>query len=306
MRVVSFMNYKGGVGKTTTAANIGAGLAARGKRVLLIDLDPQANLTASFVPDTDDDVVAGLQADMTIKRWFEAHTSESGIAPPLSELVTIPVQVKQIVEPRDGKLALIASHLSLLDIDMRLAARLFAEDPRRARINHIKLHRILADALEDEEVSSYDYVLIDCAPDFGIVTRIAMVATDFVVVPAKAEPLSTMGMGYLVQSLRRLVDEYNALSPAIRFIKPEFLGVVFNMVQIYSGQPIASQQNVIKLASERIDIPVFKTMLRNASRTAISSTKAGVPAVLNSSGDGEVVAELNALTDEFLRRIEKS
>lgn len=304
MRVVSFMNYKGGVGKTTIAANIGTGLALRGYRVLLVDLDPQANLTSSFFPLEESD--SGVDEDQTIKRWFEAHAKELGMPPALSELLLEPEQITTLIGGQGGELRLIASHLSLLEIDMQLAGRLFAEDPNKARINRIKLHRILADALEDEEIASFDYVLIDCAPDFGIVTRIAMVASNFVVVPAKAETLSTVGLAYLIKSLRQLVAEYNGFSAAINRIEPKYVGVIFNMIQVYSGQPISSQQNVIGLlaASEKIDVPIFDTMLRNASRTAISATKSGVPAILSGTSESDVVAEFNALTDEFLRRIE--
>jgi len=301
MRVVSFMNYKGGVGKTTVTANIGAGLAARGHRVLLIDLDPQANLTTSLLPYVDEE--SSISQDQTIKGWFEAHVAGATEIPSLASLLTTPPHTATKVAPCGGTLQLVASHLSLLEIDMQLASTLFAEDPRKGRRNQLKVHRILADALEDEEFAKFDFIFIDCAPDFGIVTRIAMVASDFIVVPAKADHLSTIGIDYLVRSLRRLVVEHNGLSPAVSQVSPEFLGVIFNMVQVYGKQPVASQQNVMKITSENIDIPIFDTRLRYGSRAAIASARSGVPAVLGSAEDGELVAELNALTDEFARRI---
>lgn len=302
MRVISFMNYKGGVGKTTIAANIGAGLAARGHKVLMIDLDPQANLTESFFPFVNDE--SELPKDKTIQHWFTAHISDAADVPLLSDLTLRPPLVYQALGEKVGSVDLIASHLSLLEIDMELAEWLFA-DGQSPRGRRARLHRFLADALEDDGLSTYDYVLIDCAPDFGIVTRIAMVATDFVVVPAKPEPLSTTGIAYMVRSLKRLVEDYNALSSSIKQIKPDFLGVVFNMVQIYSGQPIAKQLQVIEAAKKNMPLDAFHTMLRNASKSAIDSTRSGVPAVLSSAVDGELVRELNTLADEFLRRIER-
>jgi chromosome partitioning protein len=270
--------------------------------VLLIDLDPQANLTESFFPYIDDE--SGLPRSTTIQQWFAAHIADAADVPLLSDLVLTPPLVNQALGEKAGNVDLIASHLSLLEIDMELAAWLFA-DGQSHRRKRARLHRFLADALEDDGLSTYHYVRIDFAPDFGIVTRIAMVASDFVVVPAKPEPLSTTGIAYMVRSLKRLVNEYNDLSSSIKQIKPDFLGVVFNMVQIYSGQPIAKQLQVIEAAKKVMPIDAFHTMLRNASKSAIDSTKSGVPAVLSSAVDGELVRELNTLTDEFLRRIER-
>lgn len=298
MRIVSVMNYKGGVGKTTIAANIGAGLAARGQKVLLLDLDPQASLTYSFFPEWD-----LAERGRGIMEWFDA--SETSPAPPsLSELVRAPERVNEIVRPSGGQVDVLTSDLSLLELDMRLAARLSVEDPGKARVSRIKTMRILADAFEEEAFATYDNILIDCAPDFGILTRMAMVASDFVLIPAKAEPLSTIGIGYLLQNLDRLVTEYQALSPSIAPIKPEVLGVIFNMIQLYSGQPIYSQQASINQLASTLNAPIFRATIRNASRAAISPSLSGIPAVLDDTGSSELAYDFHALTDELLQRME--
>src|SRR6266545_708510 len=80
MKVVSVINYKGGVGKTSLTANLGAELAYRGKRVLLIDLDAQASLTFSFIPP--DEWSSKYEANYTIKTWFDSF--ETGTPMPLS------------------------------------------------------------------------------------------------------------------------------------------------------------------------------------------------------------------------------
>ncbi|HEX6684099.1 MAG TPA: AAA family ATPase [Candidatus Limnocylindrales bacterium] len=298
MRVVSFMNYKGGVGKTTIAANLGAGLAKRGHRVLMLDLDPQTNLTFSFysIPDWELQVTS----NRSIKRWFDAQISNPGRVPRLSELVTTP-HANSLIGP-DGRLDLISSDLRLLDIDMRLAAKLHSADAQMTRVQHVRMHRMLADALEDEDITRYDYVLIDCAPDFGVVTRIAMVASDFLLVPAKPDRLSTMGISHFVGSLRELVREQNSLGAGVPKINPRFLGVVFTMIQVYGGQPTYAQQKIIERTARAKELPVFESMLRNANRAALASTESGIPAVLGS--DAEIVAELNALTKEFIERVE--
>src|SRR6185503_10195241 len=109
-RVVSVINYKGGVGKTTLTANIGAELANRGRKVLLIDLDPQASLTFCFY--TGKQWENELQDDRTILQWIGPAISGDG-PKPLSDFVITPPAVNKVVSPAGGRLDLIASHLGL-------------------------------------------------------------------------------------------------------------------------------------------------------------------------------------------------
>jgi chromosome partitioning protein len=296
------MNYKGGVGKTTLAANIGAGLAALGRRVLLIDLDPQSNLTFCFYPPLEWD--QDIRTRQTIKLWFDAHLTERAHVPRLSTLVLNPPRAQSHLPANAGELGLISSDLSLIDIDMKLYRALYNENSDRARSQQLRLHRILADALEDEENAGYDYVLIDCAPDFGIVNRIAVVASDFLLIPAKADHLSTLGISHLVGSVGDLVSEYHRMGAAAKRIKPQVLGVVFNMIQNYSKKPIAAQRDIVQRTTKDTLVPVFETTIRNAPGSAIRSTTDAVPAILTPADDGEFALELTNLTKEFLRRTE--
>jgi chromosome partitioning protein len=302
MRVVSIMNYKGGVGKTTIAANVGAGLASLGRRVLLIDLDPQTNLTFSFY--STDQWEADLAPKRTIKRWFDAQLTDRASVPRLSELRVTPEKVNDLIKSESGRLDLIPSHLGLIDIDMKLSRELYTDDQTRTRAQRLRLHRLLADALEDEEVAEYDYVLIDCAPDFGIVNRIAVVASDGLLVPAKADHLSSLGISHLVGSVNELLRYYRRLSTAVRPINPQFLGIVFTMVQVYSGKPVVSQQRVVNIVAKRTNVPIFDTTIRNAPRIAIDSARDGVPAILRTADETDVVSDLRTLTEEFVRRVE--
>src|ERR1700760_3091711 len=113
MQVITVMNYKGGVGKTTMTANLGAELANRGHRVLLIDLDPQANLTFSFY--SVERWREELRKDTTIMRWYEGDTP--GRKVDLHSLVVTPPTVNAEFGETGGQLDLIASHLKLIDID---------------------------------------------------------------------------------------------------------------------------------------------------------------------------------------------
>lgn len=118
MRIVSVINYKGGVGKTTLTANIGAELAFRGKKVLLIDLDPQASLTFSLV--RPEYWQQNLESEKTIKRWYESFDSSSPLS--LSSLVTRAPRIRDF--GNGGILRFIPSHLGLINVDLELATEL--------------------------------------------------------------------------------------------------------------------------------------------------------------------------------------
>src|SRR5215468_6527261 len=109
--VVSVINYKGGVGKTTLTANIGAELANRGRKVLLIDLDPQSSLTFSFytVQQWEDE----LEEHRTILQWIGGVLL--GRPKPLSDFVLTPPTVNKAISGTGGRLDLVASHLGLID-----------------------------------------------------------------------------------------------------------------------------------------------------------------------------------------------
>jgi chromosome partitioning protein len=187
VRIVSVMNYKGGVGKTTLTVNLAAEIANRGNRVLVIDLDPQTNLTFSFYGV--EEWTAEYRDTRTIKRWYDGELPGQDVR--LEELVLTPERVNDIVKGNNGQLDLISSHLGLIDIDLRLAAHLGGGTTIDvAKSKFLRLHGCLSAALRSPAFRDYDLVLIDCPPNFGIVTKTAIVASDFILVPAKADYLS--------------------------------------------------------------------------------------------------------------------
>src|SRR4051812_4611990 len=250
MRVVAVMNYKGGVGKTTLTANLGAVAASRGKHVLLLDLDPQTNLTFSFF--SIDDWHDRLKDNYTIKRWYGAEIPGRDIS--LTDLVVTPERVNTVLSNTAGRLDLISSHLGLIDIDLELAARLGGTTTLDgSKRKFLDLHGCLRRALMgNDQFSGYDLVLIDCAPNFGLVTKTAIVASEHVLVPAQADYLSTLGLAYLGGNLTTLVAQFNDYvhhkggDQGHRSIDPGLLGVVFTMVQIYSQQVVLAQHQYIE------------------------------------------------------------
>jgi len=304
MQVITVMNYKGGVGKTTLTANLGAEIAKRGHRVLLIDLDPQANLTFSFY--SVEQWREELRKDTTIMRWYEGEAP--GREVDLHRLVVTPPLVNAQVEESGGRLDLIASHLKLIDIDLRLAARLgggttLGESKRK----FLDLHGCLARALRHDAFREYDLVLIDCAPNFGLVTKTAIVASDHVLVPAKADYLSTLGIQYLVGNCDDLVAEYNDYvnhggRGDDRTIETRFLGVVFTMVKIYAGKPIGTQQYYMADVRLNAEMTVLDGVMRDSPRHFGDAGEGGVPAVLRAPVTDEIVVEFRRLATEILDR----
>ena len=303
MQVVAVMNYKGGVGKTTLTANLGAEIASRGHKVLLIDLDPQANLTFSFY--SIDQWIEDLRKDSTIMRWYEGDMPGRDVD--LHEVVVTPPEVNARIEESGGRLDLIPSHLKLIDIDLRLAARLgggttLGESKRK----FLDLHGCLARALKADAFREYDLVLIDCAPNFGLVTKTAIVASDWVLVPARADYLSTLGIAYLDGNCNELVAEYNDYAshgPAARAedqISPRFLGVVFTMVKFYANRPIATQQNYIEEVRVNSQIPVLQGVVRDSPKHFGDAGESGIPTVLRAPIDDEVAVEFRALAKEIV------
>jgi len=298
--VVSVINYKGGVGKTTLTANIGTELARRGRRVLLIDLDPQASLTFSFYEAKAWE--RQLADERTILQWF--GTVLDGTPASLRKYVDTPPIVNSLVSQHsDGRLDLIASHLNLVDVDLDFAALLGGSRFQKGSPRFVPLHRSLADALADPALDEYEVVLIDCAPNFTMVTRTGIVASEHLVVPAKPDYLSTLGIDYLRQKLSELVGDYNrVVGPGPGQINPTILGVIVTMIQYAGTNPIIAARNYIDQPGS-LEIPVFHQTIRESKTLFAPAGETGIPAVLAADGNPTVQYELQELTSEFLAKI---
>ena len=299
MKTVAVINYKGGVGKTTVVANIAAELAFRGQNILLIDLDPQASLTFSLLSvDVWEEHYA---ANTTIRNWYDAYIDQDQNLE-LASLILTP----RVSNNLNGCVDLICSHLSLINIDLELAARLSGGSMRQTRTNFLRLHSRLHDGLESIAITDkYDYVIIDCPPNFNIVTKTAIVASDRILVPAIPDFLSTLGIEELQRHIGELVKDFNGYaaesnSPSFDKIYPSIMGVIPTMVRIYANSPINAQQQFINRIRQT-GLPVFDTYIRRNDTTFGSAPEYGVPVVL---GDRSVNRnELERLTTEFLRRV---
>jgi chromosome partitioning protein len=301
MTVVSVINYKGGVGKTTVTANLGAELAHRGYRVLLIDLDPQASLTFSFLEPTVWE--RELADDRTILQWFGTVLDRGGSAP-LDPYVLTPTTVNEAIRQHsDGRLDLVPSHLMLTDADLDFAAQLGGSRFQHGSPHYLPLHRALADALAAPTFGEYQVVLIDCPPNFTMVTRTGIVASDHILIPARPDYLSTLGIDYLRKKVSELVTDFNRVAGGkADQISPQILGIVFTMVQYTGHGPLLALRNFIGHPAT-IEIPRFQQMIRDSKTVFAGAGEHGLPAVLMPDANVNVQYELQQLASEFLAKI---
>jgi len=300
MPVVSVINYKGGVGKTTLTANLGAYLAHRGKRVLLVDLDPQSSLTYSFfAPD-------GVhRPPNTLLDWFDSFVD--GIPRRrLSEFVAVPGAVNAKVSSRGGFVGLIPSHLRLIDLDGTLLVNAGMQNAR-AETHIFRLRRALYDGLADPALGSYDFVLIDCPPNFNVVTQSGIVASDHFLVPASPDYLSTLGTGALFACIKRFISEFieQAKDHGARDVTtPSPLGVVFTKVDYRLGHPTSAHQYYIEQVRRSVPEVAFFTHALRFNAVFGKENPNGVPAILWLKPTDKVFVELMALATEFLNNFD--
>ncbi|MDX9931803.1 MAG: AAA family ATPase [Bacteroidales bacterium] len=301
MKIISVINYKGGVGKTTLTANLAAELANRDYNVLMIDLDPQASLSFSFVKP--DDWKTDLATNKTIKNWFKPSNKKTS-KPKFADLIFEPHNVKNHLKGK-GKLHLVSSHLELINVDLELATLLSGANLKQAKQNFIKVHKTLADGIEQLR-DEYDVILIDCPPNFNIVTKNAIVASDNILIPAKPDYLSTLGIDYLIKSLNELISDFNEYckvedDETVDEINPIIIGVLFTMVQFYGGEPISAIRPFIS-QTKKLKIPVFEAYFRENKTLFADAPQYGVPVVLSNSYRPDIVQEINEFVDEFVNK----
>jgi chromosome partitioning protein len=304
MVTISIINYKGGVGKTTTTANLAGELAFRGFNILMIDLDPQSSLTFSFI--TSEDWKEKFAENKTIKSWFKPSRRT-----PITDFNNLIINLEKGL---DGKLDLVASHLELINVDLELATLLGGSNLRQSKQKFLRVHSMLLGGIKDLTKGSYDYVIIDCPPNFNIVTKNAIVASNHLLIPARPDYLSTIGIDYLIKSMESLIKEFNDYCDVqdeedVAKIDPQIAGVIFTMVQLYGNEPIATmrkyiaQTKEIKIESKNVNVNVFDQYIRENKTLYAEAAEKLEPVVLSNHQRSDIINELVKLVDEIETKI---
>ena len=176
-KIIALANQKGGVGKTTTTESLGIGLVKAGKRVLLVDADPQASLTVSLGISTPDEL--GITLTDILQQVLDDD---------------VPVADAAIVHHPEG-VDLLPANIELSAFEVGLISAMSRE-------------YVLRDALEPMK-AKYDYILIDCMPSLGMMTINALTAADSVIIPSQPNFLSTKGLNLLIQSISKVKKQAN-------------------------------------------------------------------------------------------------
>ena len=171
-KIISFANQKGGVGKTTTAINLSASLASLGKKVLLVDADPQANASS------------GLGIDIRSLQFTIYECLIDGVAP---EKAIVPAEVENLY--------VLPSHIDLVGAEIEMLNMENREHSLQKLLVPLK--------------PAYDYILIDCSPSLGLITVNALTASDSVIIPVQCEYFALEGISKLLNTIKIIKGKLN-------------------------------------------------------------------------------------------------
>jgi len=255
-KILSIINQKGGVGKTTTVINLAAGLSIKGKKVLVIDLDPQGNATTGLgLSNTEN-------SDLTIYSVLNGTKNISDV----------------ICKTNFQNLDLITSNVDLSGLEVETAS-----DSRRAFILKEQIMAYLKDSR-----AYYDYVLIDCPPSLSLLTIMALVASNSLVVPLQTEFFALEGLTQLMKTIERIKHNLN----------PELIitGILLTM---YDKRNKLSSQ-VEREARDYFKDKVYQTVVPRNVRLSEAPSH-GVPVLIYDKGCPGSKSYFN-FTEEFLNK----
>lgn len=211
-KVIAICNQKGGVSKTTTTANLGVGLVRAGKKVLVIDADPQGNLSQSLGIENPDELEVALPSIME-----QIMTGED-------------VDVtKGIVHHKEG-IDLMPCNIDLSAVDVSLV--------------HVLSREFIMKTYVDSMREFYDYILIDCMPSLGVITINSLTASDSVLIPVQAAYLSVKGLEQLIKTIslvKKLLNQeiqFEGILISMLNARTNYAKDIMELIREYYGEAI--------------------------------------------------------------------
>jgi chromosome partitioning protein len=265
-RKICFINYKGGVGKTSLIVNLAASLAREGKRVLLFDLDTQSNASIWL---------------LRLERWNKINSEGEGAIFSIFNPGTARIRdiiIRDVVEDRDGKkvlpgLDLVPTTFNLVDLESE-----YEIDPKRP-------HYLIFQEQVAEVENDYDYILFDCPPNILRASQCAVFSAHEVYVPANPDALSLIGFTLLVEKLSR----FHQLSASFRLgemgVPAQVRGLIFNAIKTNVDIEVPKMRMQLRLNQYRTarrvsaDAKIFRHQVRDAMVVRRAVTL-GLPVIL--------------------------
>ena len=236
-KIIAIVNQKGGVGKTTTSINLSASLGMLGKKVLMIDLDPQGNATTGV----------GVE--------------KKGLSNSIYEVLTLKSDINSaIVKTKSVNLDVIPAYLNLAGVEMELI-----ELERKFRESNQKINRVtrLKDELSKVK-DRYDFILIDCPPSLGILTTNALAAADSVLIPVQCEYFALEGIMQLI----------NTIMLAQRKVNPnlDIEGVLLTMLSVNTNLGLEVISSIKEFFKERVYDTIIPRLIKLAEAPSHGKT----------------------------------
>lgn len=292
-KVISFINMKGGVAKTTLTINIAKQLSNLGNKVLVVDMDPQFNSTQSLLlyktsfynmQESNDDDEKILEEEIKSSEFYKKLSEDKKTVLQMFESSNIdkPLDNKSIVQE-------ICDNLYLIPGDLTMAKEITGDTSNKvgAVISYFEINNILND---------YEYILIDCPPTWSILTHASLFASDYYVIPSKVDLYSSIGIKLLEQQIEEKINKDIVYKMTHR--KLERLGVIFTLVHKTIRCELY-RKNSLKNNFE--DIVFFDTDLPYIP--SVPTRFIMFDEAKNNSTYSELVNSIEKITDEILNKL---
>ena len=269
------INWKGGVGKSTLSLHLGVGLM-RGSntkpRVLLIDLDPQSNLSYLALGVKQYVKYVYTQKRPTLKNIFDDYFDGKIFN-------TRDAIIKKAIAASPGRVwknvDLLPSHHELVLVDMMLAReKKSASSHQKETELELEKMAIIKKAI-DQVIDDYDYIILDCPPNINLVTQNAFFASELYVIPAIPDFLSTVGISLIKSEMDKLNKNFRGMiqysNSLIDFKDTEMLGIIFNMVNEHGKKPKATHEETIDNVRKQHPDMVFNNYVTDGDGISVAS-----------------------------------